>query len=95
MGTDDASESGPAIPKPGETIDGKYALISVLGKGGMGIVYEAEHLRLKQRCAIKMLSPAMLSEKEIVHRFEREARASAQLKGRRWTKQSCYKRASP
>ena len=67
-------------PQPGDTIDGKYLLIGVLGVGGMGVVFEAEHLRLKQRCAIKMLSPEMLCKSEIVHRFEREARASALLK---------------
>ena len=72
---------GPAhAPKPGDTIDGKYALIRLLGTGGMGVVFEAEHLRLKQRCAIKMLSPEMLGQPEIVHRFEREARASALLR---------------
>jgi serine/threonine protein kinase len=68
------------MPQPGDTIDGKYQLIRVLGTGGMGVVFEAEHLRLKQRCAIKMLSPEMLREAEIIHRFEREARASALLK---------------
>jgi serine/threonine-protein kinase len=68
------------MPQPGDVIDGKYVLIRVLGTGGMGIVFEAEHLRLKQRCAIKMLSPEMLRETEIIHRFEREARASALLK---------------
>jgi serine/threonine protein kinase len=68
------------MPQPGDTIDGKYALVRVLGTGGMGVVFEAEHLRLKQRCAIKMLSPEMLREADIIHRFEREARASALLK---------------
>jgi serine/threonine protein kinase len=74
------SENGRGTPQPGDTIDGKYALIRVLGTGGMGVVFEAEHLRLKQRCAIKMLSPEMLREADIIHRFEREARASALLK---------------
>jgi serine/threonine protein kinase len=74
------SENGRGMPQPGDTIDGKYALIRVLGTGGMGVVFEAEHLRLKQRCAIKMLSPEMLREADIIHRFEREARASALLK---------------
>jgi serine/threonine protein kinase len=68
------------MPQPGETVDGKYALVRVLGAGGMGVVFEAEHLRLKQRCAIKMLAPEMLREADILHRFEREARASALLK---------------
>ena len=74
------SESGRGMPQPGDTIDGKYVLVRVLGTGGMGVVFEAEHLRLKQRCAIKMLSPEMLREADIIHRFEREARASALLK---------------
>lgn len=68
------------MPAPGDTIEGKYALIRLIGTGGMGVVFEAEHLRLKQRCAIKMLSPEMLRDPDIVHRFEREARASALLK---------------
>jgi serine/threonine-protein kinase len=83
MATGDASSpiALPAgVPAPGDTIDGKYALIRLIGAGGMGVVFEAEHLRLKQRCAIKMLSPEMLREVDIVHRFEREARASALLK---------------
>jgi len=81
MPTDDGTARPRAIPQPGDTIEGKYTLIRVLGTGGMGVVYEAEHLRLKQRCAIKMLSPELLRETEILRRFEREARASALLKG--------------
>ena len=80
VGAVPTSESGRGMPQPGDTIDGKYVLVRVLGTGGMGVVFEAEHLRLKQRCAIKMLSPEMLREADIIHRFEREARASALLK---------------
>ena len=80
MATEDASAPPREIPQPGDTIDGKYLLIGVIGAGGMGVVYEAEHLRLKQRCAIKMLSAGMLGEVDILKRFEREARASALLK---------------
>jgi serine/threonine-protein kinase len=81
MFVDDQSGSTlPGLPTPGEIVDGKYRLVRVLGTGGMGVVFEAEHLRLKQRCAIKMLSPEMLRESDVVHRFEREARASALLK---------------
>ena len=76
----------PDLPKVGDTLDGKYALVRVLGQGGMGIVFEAEHLRLEQRCAIKLLSPAMLDQPDIVKRFEREARASALLGGRHVTR---------
>ena len=47
----------------------------------MGIVYEALHLRLRQRVAIKMLLPEMMSVPDVVSRFEREARAAGQLRG--------------
>jgi serine/threonine-protein kinase len=47
----------------------------------MGVVYEALHLRLRQRVAIKMLLPEMMSVPDVVSRFEREARAAGQLRG--------------
>lgn len=63
-------------------IAGKYQIAKVLGEGGMGVVYEATHLRLRQRVAVKMLLPDMLSHEVIVTRFEREARAAGQLRSR-------------
>ncbi|MBS2018351.1 MAG: serine/threonine protein kinase [Deltaproteobacteria bacterium] len=66
--------------QPGDVLDGKYEIIRVLGEGGMGVVFEAMHLRLKQRCAIKVLAPALVKDEDLVRRFEREARASATLK---------------
>jgi hypothetical protein len=45
----------------------------------MGVVFEATHLRLRQRLAIKILRPDVPDFEEIVARFEREARAAAQL----------------
>jgi serine/threonine-protein kinase len=69
-----------ALPGTGALIDGKYRVERVLGEGGMGIVFQATHVRLGQRVAIKMLHPTMLSKPEIVERFEREARAAAQLR---------------
>ena len=69
----------PALPRPGDTIAGKYKLIRTIGEGGMGVVYEASHLRLRQRLAIKVLRPDVPEFDEVVARFEREARAAAQL----------------
>jgi len=68
------------LPEPGETIADKYALVRVIGQGGMGVVYEATHLRLRQRVAIKILRPHVPEYDEVVQRFNREARAAAQLK---------------
>jgi eukaryotic-like serine/threonine-protein kinase len=70
------------LPRAGDIIAAKYAIVRVLGEGGMGIVYEASHVRLRQRVAIKMLLPEMLAHPILVERFEREARAAAQLRGR-------------
>src|SRR4029077_246504 len=69
----------PLLPRPGDTIAGKYELVREIGEGGMGIVYEATHLRLRQRLAIKVLRPDMPQLEAVVERFEREARAAALL----------------
>lgn len=68
-------------PAPGEVIAGKYSVLRVLGKGGMGVVVEAQHLKLNQRVAIKLLLPSIRSMSDVTARFEREARAIARLKG--------------
>jgi serine/threonine-protein kinase len=68
-----------ALPKHGDVLDGKYRVDRTLGEGGMGVVYEAFHLRLRQRVAIKVLRPSILAQPEFVTRFEREARAAATL----------------
>jgi serine/threonine-protein kinase len=68
------------LPEPGETIAGKYEVVRLLGRGGMGVVVEALHRKLDQRFAIKLLVPEALSRRDAVVRFEREARASARLR---------------
>jgi hypothetical protein len=61
------------------TIDGKYLLERLLGRGGMGSVYEATDLRLDRRIAVKVMSGGGLGSDEARRRFEREARTSARL----------------
>ena len=58
---------------------GKYRVKRVLGQGGMGTVFEACHIRLDQRVAIKVLGSALVGHPELVQRFEREARACGSL----------------
>jgi serine/threonine protein kinase len=83
----DEGNAPAALPRPGDTIAGKYAIVRVIGEGGMGIVYEANHLRLRRRVALKMLLPHLLAtSSDTVARFEREARAAAQLRDRHVTK---------
>ena len=61
------------------TIEGRYRLDRLLGKGGMGAVYAATDLRLRRRVAVKLLTGSMFGDPEALHRFEREAQAAARL----------------
>jgi serine/threonine-protein kinase len=74
------------VPKPvdghpivGDVIAGKYRIDAVAGEGGMGIVYEAEHVILRQRVAVKALLPGALSSLEALDRFSIEASAIARI----------------
>ncbi len=58
---------------------GDFRIIRELGRGGMGIVYEAEQESLGRRVAVKVLPRQALLEPKHVHRFQREAQAAARL----------------
>src|SRR6266498_2624785 len=58
---------------------GNYRVLERLGAGGMGVVYKAEHLRMRKRVAIKVLSAFPGQSSSIVQRFFAEMRAVAQL----------------
>lgn len=62
----------------GKTIQ-NYEIISVLGKGGMGVVYKAYDKNLDRFVAIKMLLPQVLDKSVIIERFKREAKNQAKL----------------
>src|SRR5947207_14330291 len=65
--------------QPGQVLDGKYRLESLLAEGGMGSVFRATHVMLGKIVAIKLIKPSIMSSPEIVRRFQREARAATAL----------------
>jgi serine/threonine-protein kinase len=68
------------MPALGDVIRGKYRLIRLLGDGGMGSVFEAQHELLGTRVAIKLLHADLARRTGLVDRFLQEARVAAQIK---------------
>lgn len=58
---------------------GQYRLKKLLGSGGMGEVYLAEHQMMKRPCAVKIIRPEKAGDPQVLARFEREVRATAKL----------------
>ncbi len=66
-------------PMIGRLIADKYQVEKLLGRGGMGAVYEGQHLLLDRRVAIKVLQQNMANDEQAASRFIREAKASARI----------------
>ena len=71
------SEAGESLI--GTVLAGRYRIERLLGSGGMGSVYRAEHVLMRKACAVKVLHREMTQVKEVVARFEREAVAAARI----------------
>ncbi len=70
----------PAVPgdsQVGRVIAGKYRLTRFVGKGGMGAVFEAEHVELKRKFAVKLMVTAQ--SREAIRRFHQEALTAAKI----------------
>ncbi len=72
-------ESAPPRFSPGDIVGERYRIESLLGEGGMGSVYLAEHTHMHKRVALKVLHAEFSESPEIVARFEREAMAAAHV----------------
>ncbi len=80
-----ATISGPSSHRPGEdprigtTLGGRYYVRRLCGEGAMGRVYEAHHIDIGRRVAIKVLHASFLTSADLVERFRREARAASKI----------------
>jgi serine/threonine-protein kinase len=74
------SEQAPESDAPravGRMLADRYRILSVLGEGGMAIVYEGEHVAIGKRVAIKLVQSFFAKDGEVVQRFEHEARSAS------------------
>jgi serine/threonine protein kinase/Flp pilus assembly protein TadD len=77
-----AAAEGPPLDRAGAVPCrqlGEYRLVREIGRGGMGVVYEAEQESLGRRVALKVLPPEAVRDPRYLQRFQREARAAARL----------------
>jgi eukaryotic-like serine/threonine-protein kinase len=76
------TEQAVAVVDPliGEVLGRTYRIVRVLGEGGMARLYEAEHLRIEARYAVKVIHDDLARDPDLLARFEREARAAARIR---------------
>jgi eukaryotic-like serine/threonine-protein kinase len=72
----------PEAPTSASLVAGKYQLVSLIGRGGMGSVWEARHASLGTRFAIKFIEAEYADSQEARSRFDREARAAATIQSK-------------
>ncbi len=72
-----ASEKSSTVAR---VVDGKYQIVRLVGRGGMGAVYEAIHTTMQRRVALKILNADLVSNPAALERFRREALLSGRLK---------------
>jgi serine/threonine protein kinase len=79
FGQDPRADRPGADPLVGQVIGGRYRLEGVLGRGGMGVVYRVEHVRMGKLMAMKLLHGDLARDREVIRRFRREAEAVSKL----------------
>jgi len=75
--TEVETPTNPEDPLVGSTIDGKYRVVRLCGRGGMGSVYEAQNIAIGKKVALKFIDPASAGSPDAVQRFLREAQAAS------------------
>jgi serine/threonine protein kinase len=75
-----AFPQAPAAPSLiGQILADRYRILKLIGEGGMGEVYAAEHVHIEKKFAIKLLKSEIVSNPEAVTRFRQEARSSSSI----------------
>src|SRR5262249_26297230 len=75
-----SSDRAPGVSIPRELVNHpRYRILSVLGAGGMGVVYKAEHQLMERPVALKVISSRLMGDPAMVERFRREVRSAARL----------------
>ena len=64
----------------GSTFDGRYQIIEELGKGGMGKVYKALDIEIKEKVALKLIKPEIASDKKTIERFRNELKFARKIR---------------
>lgn len=66
-------------PLIGMVLSERYRILRQIGEGGMGLVYEAEHVAIEKRVALKVLREDFSSRPEVVERFKQEAKSASRI----------------
>src|SRR5262245_43702137 len=73
-----ASPSEPRVV-PGMLIARRFRVVALLGRGGMGEVYEADDVELDRRVALKTIRPALLADDDALRRFRQEVALATRI----------------
>ena len=76
---DVAAEDGRTVLPEGSIVGNRYRIIKKLAAGGMGEVYQAEHIELHKQFAVKVMLPALSADQDFVNRFKREAISASRI----------------
>ena len=68
-----------ADPLVGTVLQERYKILRQIGEGGMGLVYEAEHITIEKRVALKVLRDDFSGRPEVVQRFRQEAKSASKI----------------